>query len=497
MILSKHMQMIGKGQGENGAVWMAVRIPDGHVAAHANQARIPYVNMETAGPKTARWSPDVVTFAIAKKLFDPAAGVPFSFSDVYDPLTFSGARSGEARVWSFFSKVTSLPGFEAHFEDYALGRQLAGPRMPLHVPVKAKLSVQDIMRFMRDHYEHTALNMTTDVGAGPWAAKFRDRPLSWKFGNEYYVNERSIGTQQSAWHFVANARHWLPDHVGGVFWFGVDDASFSVHIPFYSFAAVPKELRTGTGSITELDLTSLFWLNDLVANKVYSKWQILAPIVSAAVAELEAGFFSRQAEVEALAMRLWDAEADAGADGDAAAAKSTSSRARAGDESASARYLSRHSSGLTQNVAAHWLLLWKNLSVTFRDGVKVLPPTNGHDHGGHERGGPVANVVDGSGSGTNEWRDAWKRYIVSEAGAHFRGKGGDHLAQQEQHKRPVMDGKHRNAATTARVAAGAAASGAVPSETDAAEGAQAAPLTALPDSEPMPHSVDGFDGLVA
>ena len=165
--------------------------------------------------------------AVAKKLFDPDASVPFVFSDVYDPLTFSGARSGEARVWSFFSKVTSIPDFAELYQDYALGRQLSGPRMPLHVPVSAKLGVKDIMAFMRDHYEGTALNMTSDVGAGPWDAKFRDRPLTWSYNNQHFVNERSIGTQQTAWHFVANMRHWLPDHIGGVFWFGVDDATFS------------------------------------------------------------------------------------------------------------------------------------------------------------------------------------------------------------------------------------------------------------------------------
>ena len=191
------MEMIGKGQGEKGAVWMAVRIPDGHVAAHANQARMPYIDMDKADPATARWSKDVVTFAIAKKLFDPEAGVPFVFSDVYDPLTFSGARSGEARVWSFFSKVTSIPDFAAKYQAYALGHQLAGPRMPLHVPVAAKLDVKDIMAHMRDHYEGTVLNMTSDVGAGPWNAAFRDRPLSWTYSNEFYVNERSIGTQQT------------------------------------------------------------------------------------------------------------------------------------------------------------------------------------------------------------------------------------------------------------------------------------------------------------
>jgi dipeptidase len=147
--------------------------------------------------------------------------------------------------------------------------------------------------------------MTSDVGSGAWAAKFRDRPLTWTYAGDNYVNERSIGTQQSAWHFVSHMRAWMPNHVGGVFWFGVDDATFSVHIPFYAYAKVPRALRTGTGSIVDVDLNSLFWLNDLVANKVYSKWQVLAPLVSAAVAEVEKGFFLRQAEVEATALQLW------------------------------------------------------------------------------------------------------------------------------------------------------------------------------------------------
>jgi dipeptidase len=270
------MEMIGKGQGDKGAVWMAVRIPDGHVSAHANQARIPFVDMSKPDVSVARWSSDVVDFAISKKLYDPAKGIPFAFSDVYDPLTFSGARNGEARVWSFFSKVTSIPGFEDEHLEYASGSRLS-PRMPLSVPVKEKLRVHDIMMYMRDHYDNTALNMTSDIGSGAWAAKFRDRPLTWTFQGESYVNERTIGTQQTSWHFVANMRHWLPPHIGGVFWFGVDDASFSVHIPFYSFAEVPPELKTGTGSISDVRLDSLFWLSDLVANKVFSKNQTLNP----------------------------------------------------------------------------------------------------------------------------------------------------------------------------------------------------------------------------
>ena len=152
------------------------------------------------------------------QFYDPASGEPFAFSDVYDPLTFSGARSGEARVWSFFSKVTSLPNFAAEYLPYASGQQLAR-RMPFSVPVAAKLKPHDLMLLMRDHYEATPLNMTSDVGAGPWAAKFRDRPLSWAYGGSEYVNERTIGTQQASWHFVANLRSWLPDAVGGAFEF--------------------------------------------------------------------------------------------------------------------------------------------------------------------------------------------------------------------------------------------------------------------------------------
>mmetsp|Transcript_10679 Transcript_10679/g.25451 ORF Transcript_10679/g.25451 Transcript_10679/m.25451 type:complete len:619 (+) Transcript_10679:25-1881(+) len=435
------MELIGKGQGEKGAVWMAVKIPDGHVAAHANQARIPHVDMTTADDSVARWAPDVVDFAVKKKLYDPSKGVPFSFSDVYDPITFSGARNGEARVWSFFSKVTSIPNFEATYEAYALGSQ-ASPRMPLHVPVKKKLTVHDIMMHMRDHYEDTALNMTSDVGAGPWAAKFRDRPLTWKYGKENYVNERSIGTQQTAWHFVANMRQWLPDPVGGVFWFGVDDATFSVHIPFYARAAVPKALRTGTGGILDLDLDSLFWLNDMVANKVYSKWEILAPIVAARVWELEKEFLARQPEVEAQALALWKQSQLQGASDPGASAS---------------KHLSKHSAELTKNVQKKWLQLWKHLHVTFRDGVKVLGTTPGHDHGGKERGGPVADMEDGSGVGNGEWRDAWKKEIVDQAGDHFRGHGGDHVA--ETAKSHVMEGKGRNAATTVRVAGGRGAEG--------------------------------------
>jgi dipeptidase len=398
------LEMIGKGADGFGAVWAAQKVPDGHMCAHANQARIRYIFQE---PKdTVFYSDDVVTFAIQKGLYSPAKSgdySDFSFSDVYDPLTFVGSRSGEARVWSIFSKVTPEEmNFQEKYYGYAFGKDLKN-RMPFSVPVKKKLKVQDLMNFMRDKHYNTPLNMTSDVGAGTWQNAFRDRPLTWSFKNETYVNERTVGTQQTGWHFVANMRKHLPNHVGGVFWFGVDDATFSVHIPFYPYAEVPSALACcDNGDVNEFSFDSLFWLNNLVANRVYAQWETLFPIVNGKVQALETAFIDRQKGLEEGVLKNFGA-----------------------DITSAAVYLSRESQARTDLVMKTWDGLWKYLTVTFRDGVKVLTAKPGRSHGtSGKQGGPVAVVVEGNGVGSGEWPEAWKKRVVESTGDHFKVVGG-------------------------------------------------------------------------
>jgi len=388
------MELTGKGKGYKGAVWAAKKVPDGHVLAHANQARITTIldkDLTEEERKTAKtdifYSKDVVSFAIEKGLYDPKSGKAFSFSDVYDPLTFGGARYGEARVYSFFSKVTSIPGFKEKFEQYALGNNLT-VRMPWSVPVKEKLDVRSVMRYMKDHHDETSLNMQNDVGSGSWNAKFRDRPIHWSYKGDWYVNERTIGTQQSGWSFVSEMRKGMPSHVGICFWFGPDDATFSVLTPFYPFADIPNSLKTGTGAIDKFTFDSQFWLNNIVANKVYHQWEMLAPIVEAKMWQLQDQFLDAQEVIESAALKRDPVEAS--------------------------RFLSSQTAEKAALLRDTWKALWEKLVVHYRDGVVVGYPKKGHDHGGDIMGGAVAPCKE------VQWRDDWKKAIVDQKGDHFR-----------------------------------------------------------------------------
>jgi len=395
------MELTGKGKGHKGAVWVAKRVPDGHVTAHANQARITTFleqDLTENEKKTMKadifYSPDVVTFAVEKGLYDPSKKIPFSFSEVYDPITFSGARYGEARVYSFFTKVTSLPGFKQHFQDYALGNDVTH-RMPWSVPVKEKLEVVDLMMLMKDHHDHTVLNMTSDVGSASWNNKFRDRPIHWEYKGEHYVNERTIGTQQSSWSFVSEMRGDMPDRVGVCLWWGPDDASFSVLLPFYPFTDIPKSVQTKTGAINEFTFESQFWLNNIVANKVYHQWSTIAPIVQKKLWQLQHKFLNSQIAIESLALRK------------------LSHKAKTKNIEVS-KFLSDQTSMKAKLLKETWTKLWMDLVVHYRDGVYVGQPKKGADHGGDIMGGPCAPVTE------TEWRDEWKKAIVDQAGDHFR-----------------------------------------------------------------------------
>jgi len=410
------MELIGKGKGYKGAVWVARKVPDGHVTSHANQARITTFlpeDLSEEEKKTASqdifYAKDVVSFAIDKGLYDPKSKVPFSFSDIYDPVTFSGARYGEARVYSFFSKVTSLPNFKEKWLGYASGNDLS-VRMPWSVPVKRKLGVRDLMKYMKDHHDDTALDMTHDVGSGSWNAKFRDRPIHWEYKGDYYVNERTIGTQQSSWSFVSEMRRDMPKHVGICFWWGPDDASFSVLIPFYPYADIPKSLATKTGYINEFTFESQFWLNNIVANKVYHQWGLIGPIVKKQLWGLQDSFLESQAITEGIALKETPREAS--------------------------KFLSEATASKAKLLKETWTKLWMDLVMYYRDGVIVNQPEKGADHGGEIMGGPCASNRE------IPWRDDWKKAIVDQRGDHFRIKKT--VKQASAYKNQVLTGKHTN-----------------------------------------------------
>ena len=264
------MEMIGKGSGKKGAVWVAVRIPDDCVSAHANQARITQIPFKDKN--NCMYSKDVVSFARAQGYYN-GKDEDFSFSDTYNPLDYEGLRFCEARVWSFFRMMN--PEMNKYF-SYINGETVQ--RMPLYIKPAKQVNVEDIKVCMRDHYEGTPIDMTVGAGSGPFGSPFRSSPLTYKVDGVEYFHERPIATQQTGFTFVAQMRSWLPDPIGGILWFGVDDASMGMYVPLYcGINAVPKCFDEKTGNMFNFSWSSAFWVNNWVASMVYNRYSELMP----------------------------------------------------------------------------------------------------------------------------------------------------------------------------------------------------------------------------
>jgi len=300
-------EIIGKGDKEKGAVWVARRIPDGYVCAHANQARITQFPLND--PENCIYSPDVITFARAKGWFD-GKDEEFSFSDTYAPVTFSGARACEGRVYAMFHRVNSNM---EQYQDYAMGHITHGKwgyatnRMPLWVKPDRKISAHDAMELMRDHYEGTKMDMTNDIGAGPFNCPYRWRPMYWTTDSvNYFVNERATSTQQTGFVFVAQSRSWLPDPIGGIFWFGVDDTYTTVFSPMYcGILKVPHSYEEGNGSIVQYSPTSAFWAFNFVANWAYTRYSYMIKDIQKVQRELENKYVEETANMDKAALAIY------------------------------------------------------------------------------------------------------------------------------------------------------------------------------------------------
>ncbi|MBM4320637.1 MAG: dipeptidase, partial [Deltaproteobacteria bacterium] len=293
------MEMVGKGPEEKGMVWVARRIPDGHVSAHANQARIR--TFPRNDPASCLFSPDVVSFA-RKKGYFAGKDEDFSFADAYAPLDGESLRVCEARVWNVFRRIApaATPPI-----DYVLAVPDARP-LPLWVRPEKKLAVADVIGLMRDHFEGTPLDLSKGVGAGPYALPYRWRPMTWVLDGVKYVNERAISTQQTGFSLLAQARSTLPDPVGGVLWFGVDDTYSTVYLPFYcGLRSIPRGFAAGVATLHTFSWESAFWIFNWVANFAYSRYSDMIGDIQVVQRELESGFFARQAEVDSAARALY------------------------------------------------------------------------------------------------------------------------------------------------------------------------------------------------
>jgi dipeptidase len=394
-------EIIGKGANNRGAVWVARRIPDGYISGHANQARIQTFPLSTGKKNSIAitskelsrvsdpivecvYAYDVIEFARSKNLFK-GKDAEFSFSDTYNPITFSGARFCEARVWSFFKSVNA--DMNQYF-NYISGHDLS-KRMPLWIKPDHKISDYDMMNFMRDHLEGTPLDMRKDIGAGPFGLPYRWRPLDWAIDTAKnaprYCNERTVATQQTGFVFVAESRNWLPDPIGGIFWFGVDDAATTVFTPMYcGITAVPECFKVGNGDMLTYSPTSAFWLFNQVANFCYTRYDLISADAKKVQKQLETRFISKTDSVDAEALKL-----------------------SANDMNKAREYLTNYSGAMAQSTFNQWKKLSEYLLVKYIDGnIKK------EKDGKFERnkwGNPVMPLQPG-------YNDAWKRSVIQETG---------------------------------------------------------------------------------
>uniref|UniRef100_A0A7S3LFR9 Dipeptidase n=1 Tax=Amphora coffeiformis TaxID=265554 RepID=A0A7S3LFR9_9STRA len=349
------LEMIGKGNDFKGAVWVAQRIPDGSVAAHANQARI--TTFDRDDPDNFMYAADVVDIAVHYGLWDKDADEStFSFSDVYAPLNFLSARQGEARVWSIFSQILG-EDFAANYLNYARGTDLTR-RMPLYITPPQKLTVKDVSHLLTSHYENTPLDSSVDVGAGIFGSPYRPRPLAWNYNNTLYHNERSVATPKTGWSFVAQIRLGMPAPLSCVTWFASDDSSTAPRVPFYSSSTAVSPAFAGKGAqdgvtepILQFDLTKAFWVQNMVSNLCYSRWRDIYPVLRRKIDDLQDQFAHQIAISDQRALQLYN---DKGVE-------------------AAVKYLTLVSVNAGNKLHSAWMEFYGQLFVTYRDFYTIVP----------------------------------------------------------------------------------------------------------------------------
>ena len=401
------MEIIGKGTDlvvdqksnkkvnrDKGAVWVAVRIPDGHVSAHANHARITTFPRENGTTSISSrhleklsdprvevvYSHDVVDFARRKGYFT-GRDEEFRFADVYAPMDFGAARFCEVRVWSFFKGLCT--GMDSYL-DHVKGKDLAN-RLPLSVKPDRKVTVSDLMAAKRDHLEGTPLDLRLDAGAGPFGLPYRWRPLTWELEGRTYVNERATATQQTGFSYVAQMRKWLPAPIGGIMWFGVDDAASTVYMPMYcGITRVPESLAEGNGDLLAYSDTAAFWTFSKVANFSYLRYDLMSQDVRRVQQELETKYVAQVPAIDSAASSLFEREP---------------ARAR--------ELLTDYSASVAASTVARWEELFRYLLVKYIDG-NVKKERDGRFER-NEWGFPKPPDHPG-------YPEAWKRRVVEETG---------------------------------------------------------------------------------
>ncbi len=392
-LIGKGMKMDKKGRNKNkGIVWVATRVPDGYISAHANQARITKINFKDK--ENWLYSKDVVSFAREMGYFD-GKDEDFSFCDAYAPLDFSAMRGCEARVWAAFNilgkgMIGDRPADE--YLDYAMGYNKDN-RLPLYFKPAEKVGLKDVADVMRDHYEGSPMDMRTDIGAGGHGTPYRWRPMNFEYEGKTYLNERAIATQQTGFWIVCQNRSYLPDEIGGVQWFGVDDAATSCLTPFYTtITEVPECVREGNGSILEYSETSLFWVTNRIAQFAYLLYDRLEPEIRSVVDAFENGAVEEMKEVDAKALEILGAN--------------PTDETRA----ATRAYLTQYSCSKAQSLFDAYKELDIYLLVKYMDGnIKLESEKGKFLNNGHNERTPEFPAQPG-------YNDKWKEAVAKDAG---------------------------------------------------------------------------------
>jgi dipeptidase len=333
------LEMIGKGEKQKGAVWVARRVPDGYIAAHANKPRLRQFPLND--PANCLYAKDVISFAREKGWF-AGQDEEFSFADTYAPTEFGALRFCESRVWSVFRRAA--PSLSLSID--AVRGAPDAPALPLWIKPDTRLAVTDVMALMRDHFEGTELDLSKDVGAGPYACPYRWRPMTWEYKGQTYLHERAISTQQTGFSFVAQMRAGLPAPIGGVLWFGLDDTYMTVYTPMYcGIHQAPRTFATGVAALSQFSWDSAFWVFNWVANYAYSRYSDMIVDIRALQRELEGQLFADQPAVEEKALALYRQAPELARD-----------------------YLTSYSVEAGDRVTARWRKLGEQLLVKYMDG---------------------------------------------------------------------------------------------------------------------------------
>ena len=341
------MEMMGKGAGSKGAVWVALRIPDDAICAHANQSRIGKFNMKDK--KNVMYAKDVVSFARSKGWFK-GKDADFSWKMAYAKPDFSGRRFCDARAWAMLNHFYDM----SPYLDWALGKNPDAQDMPLWVVPNKKVSVKDVENVMRDHYEGTPLSVAdgSDIGGGIWEMPYRPTPLMYKVDGKQYFNERPVSTQQTGFVFVSQMRSWLPREIGGVFWFANDDANMAAFTPVYcSMTERPECYNTPGVDAVHFSKKNAYWVCNMTSNMVYPRYSLMFPTLKEVRDSLDNSYFAAQAGVEKKAQELY-----------------------AQNPQAAVKYLNDYSVEKAQQMLGRWNQLFEFMVVKYND--MIIKPTD-------------------------------------------------------------------------------------------------------------------------